>query len=205
VKKLLIALAASTVAVTGLWFFQANAADKPMLQAAEKETKKEVPAVLNFKMKSLAGEEVDLSKYQGQVVLMVNTASKCGYTPQYKGLQELHKKYAKLGLSILGFPANDFGQQEPGSDAEIGAFCSKNYGVEFDMFSKIVVTGPEKAALYKYLTSEETDPKFPGEVAWNFEKFLISRDGQIVARFRSKVAPDSDEMIKAIEDELAKK
>jgi len=204
-KKILVILATSTMAATGLWFFQANAADAPAPQAEAQETRKEVPAVLNFKMKNLAGDEVDLAKYKGQVVLMVNTASKCGLTPQYKGLQELHKKYSKLGLSILGFPANDFGQQEPGSDTEIGEFCSKNYGVEFDMFSKIVVTGAEKSALYKFLTSEETNPKFPGEVGWNFEKFLISRDGQIVARFRSKVAPDSEEVMKAVEDELAKK
>ncbi|HVF11221.1 MAG TPA: glutathione peroxidase [Abditibacteriaceae bacterium] len=156
-------------------------------------------------MKNLAGKEVDLTKYKGQVVLMVNTASRCGLTPQYKGLQELHKKYAEQGLSILGFPANDFGQQEPGSNEEIGEFCRKNYGVEFDMFSKIAVKGPEQHALYKYLTSEETNPNFAGEVAWNFEKFLINRDGQIIARFRSKVAPDSEEMTTAIEAELAKK
>ena len=200
-KKLFVVLTTSTLALAGLWMLHASAADAP----ATPETKAGVPAVLNFKMKNLAGKEVDLAKYQGQVVLMVNTASRCGYTPQYKGLQELHKKYAEQGLAILGFPANDFGQQEPGSDEEIGAFCRKNYGVEFDMFSKIVVKGPEQHALYKYLTSEETDPKFAGEVAWNFEKFLIGRDGQIVARFLSKVAPDSEEMTKAIEAELAKK
>jgi glutathione peroxidase len=175
------------------------------LQKPQSTTQKEVPAVLNFKMKSLAGKEVDLSKYQGKVVLIVNVASKCGFTPQYKGLQELHKKYATQGLAILGFPANDFGQQEPGSEQEIGEFCQKNYGVEFDMFSKISVKGPQQSNLYRQLTSEKTDPKFAGEVKWNFEKFLIGRDGEIVARFRSKVAPNSEEMVKAIEAELAKK
>src|SRR5712691_8516580 len=109
------------------------------------------PAALNFTMKSIDGKPVDLSKYQGRVVLMVNVASQCGYTPQYAGLEEIHKKYAPKGLSILGFPSNDFGAQEPGSDPEIADFCKKNYGVEFDMFSKIVVRGASQAPLYKYL------------------------------------------------------
>src|SRR4028118_1449453 len=156
-------------------------------QTPRKTTQKEVPAVLNFKMKSLTGKEVDLSKYEGKVVLMVNVASKCGFTPQYKGLQELHEKYAAQGLTILGFPANDFGQQEPGSEEEIDVFCQRNYGVEFDMFSKISVKGPQQADLYRYLTSEKTNPKFAGEVKWNFEKFLIGRDGQVIARYGSKV------------------
>lgn len=164
-----------------------------------------VPPVLNFKMKSLTGQDVDLAKYQGKVVLMVNVASKCGFTPQYKDLEELQTKYKAQGLAILGFPANDFGHQEPGSNEEIGAFCKKNYGVDFDMFSKVAVTGDEKCPLYKYLTSEATDPKFPGEVKWNFEKFIISRDGQIVARYRSNVKPTSEEFIKTLETELAKK
>lgn len=164
-----------------------------------------VPAVLNFKMKNLSGQDVDLARYKGKVVMMVNVASKCGYTPQYAGLQALHKKYAAKGLAILGFPANDFGAQEPGSDAEIGEFCQKNYGVEFDMFAKTAVTGAQKNALYALLTSEKTNPKFAGEVKWNFEKFLIGRDGEILARFRSNVAPDSEEMTKAIEAALAAK
>lgn len=169
------------------------------------QPKKEVPPVLNFRMKSLAGKDVDLSNYQGKVVLMVNVASHCGYTPQYKGLQELHTKYAPQGLAILGFPANDFGKQEPGTNNEIGEFCKKNYGVEFDMFSKVVVTGDDKCELYKYLTSPDTNPQFGGDVKWNFEKFLISRDGKIVGHFRSGVKPDSEELTKAIESELAKK
>src|SRR5439155_23499806 len=111
--------------------------------------------ILNHTMKSLSGEDVNLSKYQGKVVLMVNVASKCGYTPQYAGLEALHKKYADKGLAVLGFPANDFGKQEPGSDADIGAFCKKNYGVDFDMFSKVVVKGGDKCELYKELTSAQ--------------------------------------------------
>lgn len=158
--------------------------------------------VYDFKMKSLAGQEVDLSRYKGKVLLIVNTASHCGYTKQYAGLQKLHEQLSEQGLTILGFPANDFGAQEPGSDNEIGEFCRKNYGVSFDMFSKIVVKGENKAPLYRYLT-EEAPVK--GEVGWNFEKFLISRDGQIVGRFKSNIAPESPELLKAIETELAKK
>lgn len=177
---------------------------------AESATKKDskvsaVAAVLKFKMKSLAGKDVDLSKYKGRVVMLVNVASQCGFTPQYAALQALHKKYATKGLTILGFPANDFGSQEPGSDEEISDFCRKNYGVEFDMFSKIAVTGTQKHPLYKLLTETKTDPEFAGEVGWNFEKFLVGRDGRIVARFKSGVAPASDEIKKAVETALAKK
>jgi glutathione peroxidase len=169
-----------------------------------KSEDKAVPPVLNFTMKSLDGQDVNLSKYQGKVVLMVNVASKCGYTPQYKDLEALYEKYKDKGLVILGFPANDFGHQEPGSDSQIKEFCTANYGVTFDMFSKVVVKGSDKAPLYQYLTDEKTDPKFPGEIKWNFEKFLISRDGQIAARFRSAVKPMSEEVVKAVEAELAK-
>jgi len=169
-----------------------------------KKEDKAVPPVLSFTMKSLDGQDVDLSRYQGKVVLIVNTASKCGYTPQYKDLEALHEKYKDKGLAILGFPANDFGHQEPGTDKQIAEFCHDNYGVTFDMFSKVVVKGPEKAPLYKYLTDAATDPKFPGEIKWNFEKFLIGKDGTIVARYLSKVKPMSDEVTKSVEAELAK-
>jgi glutathione peroxidase len=161
-----------------------------------------VPAALNFKMSSLDGKPVDLSKYQGRVVLMVNVASECGFTPQYEGLEDLHKRYAGKGLSILGFPSNDFGSQEPGTDKEIADFCKKNYGVEFDMFSKIVVNGNGQAPLYKYLT---THPKFHGAVAWNFEKFLIGRNGEVIGRFKSEVEPLSREMLSSIESALVAK
>ena len=161
-----------------------------------------VPTALNYTMKSIDGKAIDLAKYQGRVVLMVNVASECGFTPQYAGLEELHKKYASSGLSILGFPANEFGSQEPGSDREISEFCTKNYGVEFDMFSKIVVRGSGQAPLYKYLT---THPKFPGQVDWNFEKFLIARNGDVAGRFKSEVEPLSRQMVSAIESALASK
>lgn len=161
-----------------------------------------VPAALNFEMKTLAGKPVALSKYQGKVVLLVNVASRCGATPQYEQLQELHKKYADQGLAIVGVPANEFGAQEPGTDDEIASFCKANYGVEFDMLSKVVVKGDDICPLYKYLTTES---KFPGPIGWNFEKFLIGRDGEVVARFKTGVKPDDAKVIAAIEKELAKK
>jgi glutathione peroxidase len=163
-------------------------------QAAEK-----TPPVLDFKMKSLDGKEVDLSKYKGKVVLIVNTASKCGYTPQYEQLQAVYEKYGPKGLEVVGFPCNQFGKQEPGSAADIREFCTKNYGVTFDMFAKVDVNGADAAPLYKYLTSKAEDS---GPVKWNFEKFLISKDGQILARYRSKVKPDDPQVVKAIEAAL---
>jgi glutathione peroxidase len=164
-----------------------------------------MPAALSFTMNSLDGKPVNLSRYQGNVLLMVNVASQCGYTPQYEGLQELHKRYAGRGLRILGFPSNDFGQQEPGTNKEIAEFCQKNYGVQFDMFSKVDVLGPTKAPLYQFLTSARSDPKFAGDIEWNFEKFLIGRDGQVIGRFKSPVEPLSQEMLAAIESALSKK
>lgn len=176
-----------------------------MAWSAEPEAEApEVPAVLNFEMKSLAGEPVKLSRYHGKVALMVNTASRCGLTGQYKQLQALHEKYAEQGLSILGFPANNFGRQEPGTDTEIATFCKENYGVAFDMFSKVSVKGEDQCDLYKFLTREETNGQFAGPIKWNFTKFLIGRDGKVVARFEPRTKPDSDQVIQAIERELAK-
>lgn len=161
------------------------------------------PDALSFKMKGIDGKEVNLADYKGKVVLFVNVASRCGYTPQYKGLQKLHEKYADKGLAIIGVPSNQFGGQEPGSDAEIVEFCKNNYDVEFDMLSKVDVKGDKQTPLYKYLTSE--DAGFPGDVKWNFEKFLINREGKVVGRFPSKVEPESSEMVQAIEKALAEK
>jgi len=150
-------------------------------------------------MKKIDGTPVDLSSYKGKVVLIVNVASKCGYTKQYSGLQKLYDSYKDKGLVVLGFPANEFGGQEPGSDADIATFCSTKSGVTFDMFSKIVVKGPEKASLYKSLTETATPA---GEVKWNFEKFLIGRDGAILGRFDSGVAPEDAKLKDAIEAAL---
>jgi glutathione peroxidase len=145
---------------------------------------------------------VDLSQYQGKVVLIVNVASECGFTPQYKGLQALHAKYKDEGLAILGFPCNQFGAQEPGTSEEIASFCEENYGVDFDMFEKIDVNGKAAAPLYQYLTSAEAVGADAGPVKWNFEKFLIGRDGKVVKRYRSFTTPEAlDDPVKA---ELAK-
>ena len=164
--------------------------------AAEK-----VSAVLNQKVKSIKGEEVDLSKYQGKVLLVVNVATRCGATPQYEQLEGLSDKYKDKGLAVLGFPCNQFGAQEPGTEEEIAKFCKSKYDVSFDMFAKIDVNGDNASPLYKTLTSSA---KPSGEVKWNFEKFLIGRNGEIVARFPTKTKPDAPEVVQAIEAELAK-
>jgi len=172
--------------------------------ASAKTSAKSSP--LNVEMKTLEGDTVNLAnKYKGKVVLLVNVASKCGNTPQYKPLEELHEKYAKDGLAVVGVPCNQFHAQEPGTAKDIAEFCEKNYGVKFDMMSKVDVNGENAVPLYKYLTSKDTDPKFPGKIKWNFEKFLFNRDGKVVARFEPKVQPDSPEVVAAIEKELAKK
>lgn len=160
---------------------------------------------LDFTLDNLDGKPVDLSKYKGNVVLIVNVASKCGLTPQYKQLEEVYTTFKGKGLEVLGFPANEFGKQEPGNNTEISTFCTKNYGVDFPMFSKIVVKGEGISPLYQFLTSKESNPEFAGEIKWNFEKFLIGRDGKIVKRFDPRVKPDAPEVIQAIEAELAKK
>ncbi len=174
----------------------------PAFALAEDKGDKKVPAVLNFKMKGLDGKEMDLSQFQGKVVLIVNVASQCGNTPQYKGLQELYDKYGKEGFVILGVPANEFGKQEPGTDAEIAEFCSSKYRVTFPMLSKVVVKGEGICPLYKYLTSKDTDPKFAGDVEWNFAKFLIGKNGEIVNRFKPREKPEM--IAPAIEAELKK-
>jgi len=175
------------------------------LSSAAEKGEKKTPAALDFKMKTLDGKEADLSKYLGDVVMVVNVASKCGLTPQYEQLQELHEKYSEKGLTILGFPCNQFLWQEPGTAEEIKQFCSVNYGVTFPMFAKIKVNGKDSCDLYKHLTSLDTKPKGAGKIGWNFEKFVIGRNGEVVARFTPRTKPDAPEVIKLIEAELAKK
>ena len=173
--------------------------------ATEKATA-EKATPLAVTMEALDGKEVYLAdKYEGKVVLIVNVASKCGLTKQYKQLQALHDKYHKEGLAVLGFPCNQFGKQEPGSNDEIASFCEQNYGVTFDMFSKIEVNKDGACELYKILTSTDTKPVASGDISWNFEKFLIGRDGKVVARFSPRTEPDAQELIEAIERELAVK
>jgi glutathione peroxidase len=159
---------------------------------------------LGFNVKDIDGKNVDLSQYAGKVVLIVNVASKCGNTPQYEALEKAYNQYKDKGFVILGFPANNFHAQEPGSDLEIKQFCTATYGVTFPMFSKISVKGDDMAPLYKYLTSVDTQPKAKGDITWNFEKFLIGRDGNVAARFDPKTKPDSPEVVSAVEAALAK-
>jgi glutathione peroxidase len=170
-----------------------------MTQPAAAEDK----SVLDVTMKTIDGKEVDLAKkYDGKAVLVVNVASQCGLTPQYEGLQALHEKYGEKGLAVVGFPCNQFGRQEPGTEAEIVQFCKENYDVSFDMFSKIEVNGEGACELYQRLTG--AGAKQPGKISWNFEKFLIGKDGRVVERFAPRVAPDDPKLVQAIEKELAK-
>jgi glutathione peroxidase len=169
-----------------------------------KEETRNVSKPLSLTMKSLNGEDVELAKYQGNVVLIVNVASKCGLTPQYEQLQALHEEYAEDGLAILGFPCNQFLQQEPGTAEEIEEFCRVNYGVTFDMFAKVKVNDQDACGLYKTLTALETEPVGPGKISWNFEKIILGRDGEVVARFSPKTKPDDPAVVEVIEAELAK-
>lgn len=154
-------------------------------------------------LKDINGKSTSLKAYEGKVLLVVNVASKCGLTPQYKALEAVHQKYKGQGFTVLGFPCNDFGSQEPGSNEEIKEFCSTKYNVTFPMFDKLHVKGAERHALYTALTGEGS--AFPGDVKWNFGKFLIGRDGKVLKRFEPKVAPDSAEVTQAIESALAAK
>lgn len=159
-------------------------------------------SIYDLSAKDMSGKEVKFSKFEGKVLLIVNVASKCGYTPQYEGLQSLYEKYKDEGFEILAFPCNDFGGQEPGSNEEIKEFCTLNYGVSFPLFDKIKVLGKEKHPLYQRLTTNPTTEQ--GDIKWNFEKFLISKNGEIIKRFRSGVEPLSEEAVTAIESELSK-
>jgi glutathione peroxidase len=161
--------------------------------------------VHEFTLKALNGTPTPLASYKGKVMLIVNVASQCGYTYQYEGLQALFMKYKDRGLVVAGFPANNFGGQEPGSDAEIGAFCKSKYGVTFPMFSKISVAGNDQAPLYQFLTSPAANPKTAGKIPWNFTKYLVDRNGKVLARFDAETEPESKELTSAIEAALAAK
>ncbi|MBZ0181375.1 MAG: glutathione peroxidase [Melioribacteraceae bacterium] len=159
-------------------------------------------SVHGFSVKDINGKDVNLSEYKGKVLLIVNVASKCGYTRQYSGLQKIYDKYKEQGFEILAFPCNDFGGQEPGTNEEIAEFCSTNFNVTFPLFDKIKVLGEDKNPLYKMLTNNSNVEK--GDINWNFEKFLISKEGEVIARYKSSVEPESDAVAKAIELELDK-
>ncbi|MEP6667639.1 MAG: glutathione peroxidase [Chthoniobacter sp.] len=163
----------------------------------------EEPAVYSIPLKDIDGKETTLKAYSGKALLIVNVASECGFTPQYEGLEALYRKYKDKGLVVLGFPCNDFGQQEPGSNDEIKKFCSSKFSVTFPMFDKLHTKGPEQHPLYAALSGPSSP--VPGKVTWNFNKYLISRDGKILAHYESDVEPDSTTLTQAIDAALAGK
>ena len=162
----------------------------------------EIMNLYDFTVNDIEGNEVNLSTFAGKVVMVVNVASKCGFTPQYDGLQELYQRYKDEGFVILGFPANNFMRQEPGTNEEIQQFCRLTYGVSFPMFEKISVAGRDIHPLYEYLTSKKSNPEFGGRITWNFNKFLIGKDGSIIGRFPSKTEPLEQEIVTAVENAL---
>ncbi len=195
------------LAVTGFWSSSArsdepgNKPPKPPREAKKVHSKSEESkaSALNFKVKDINGEKVNLAKaYHGQVVMIVNVASKCGLTPQYKGLEALYRKYKDKGFVIIGFPANNFGAQEPGTNKEIKEFCTTKYGVTFPMFEKVSVKGEDICPLFKYLTAKDAGHDHGGEIKWNFNKFLVGRDGKVIGRFEPRVDPMSEEVTSAI-------
>jgi glutathione peroxidase len=194
ISRIVPMVLAPAALVCGLaWSPVSPAQDKPAMP----------DSVLKFQAKDIDGKAVELAKYKGEVLLIVNTASQCGYTPQYEGLEAAYEKYKDKGFAVLAFPANEFGKQEPGTNAEIKSFCTSTYKVSFPLFSKVVVKGEGIDPLFKYLTSRETNPKFAGEIPWNFTKFLVNRKGEVIARFSPKDAPESEKVVKAIETALA--
>jgi glutathione peroxidase len=192
-----VPIAAVIVALAGAVYLSANAGVETD-QAAETKTdtgaktgtdqrsEKKMGSIYDFKAKALSGEEIKFDKYKDHVLLIVNTASECGYTPQYQGLEELHKKFSGKGLDVLGFPCNQFGGQEPGDSHQIASFCQKNYGVDFQIFDKVDVNGPAAHPVWKYLTGDDA-------IKWNFTKFLINKKGEVVQRYESKVKPEEIE------------
>ena len=158
-------------------------------------------SIYAFGLKTIDGKDMPLSAYQGKVVLLVNTASQCGFTPQYTGLESLYKKYKDQGLVVLGVPANNFGAQEPGTNEEIKTFCSRNYNVTFPMMSKVSVKGDDTTPLYQFLTDKNS--KTGGDIKWNFTKFLVDKKGNVINRFESAVTPESADLVKAVESALA--
>jgi glutathione peroxidase len=177
----------------------------PCSSLSADDSAKKATSVLDFHVKDIDGKDVNLSSYQGKVLMIVNTASQCGLTPQYKDLEAIYEKYKSQGFEILAFPANEFGAQEPGTNDEIKEFCSTKYNVTFPLFSKIVVKGDGIHPLYDFLTSETTNPKFAGKIDWNFAKFIVNRKGEVIARFTPREKPTTEAVTGTIEKALAEK
>lgn len=159
-------------------------------------------SVYDYQLNSIEYEAIPLRSLKGKVLMVVNVASRCGYTPQYAGLETLYRKYKNQGFVILGIPSNDFGQQEPGTDSEIKQFCQRKYDVTFPMMSKVSIAGNNPIPLYQYLTDKKQNPKTGGDIKWNFTKFLIGRDGTVLARFEPEVTPEDPSLLKATENAL---
>ena len=155
--------------------------------------------VHDYQLKTIEGQDKSLKDYAGHPLLIVNVASRCGLTPQYTALEALYQRFKARGLVVVGFPCNDFGAQEPGTEAEIKTFCETNYKVSFPLFAKVHVKGPKQAPLYEHLTTQSTAPDGPGDIAWNFAKFLVGKDGRVLARFGPQTTPDAPEILSAIE------
>lgn len=194
-------VAAAFVAAAAAQDKDPTATDRPAGQETA-VTAATATSPLDFTMKDIDGKPTPLSQFKGKVLLITNVASKCGYTPQYGPLQALYEKYGDQGLVVLGFPANNFGRQEPGDDASIKEFCTSKFHVKFPMFSKVSVGGEDACELYKFLTSKDKNGEFGGPIKWNFTKFLVGRDGKVIARFETRVAPDDKQVIEAIEKAL---
>jgi len=160
-------------------------------------------SVFDYTLNTIDGQPAPLSAYKGKVVMLVNVASRCGFTPQYTALEAIYEKYKDRGFVIVGIPANNFGAQEPGTNQEIKTFCQSKYNVKFPMMAKVSVKGDDKTPLYQYLTDKSANPKTGGDIQWNFTKFLVGPDGQIITRFEPAVTPDSPEVAAAIEKALA--
>lgn len=201
---LFITLAAATAGLLFLHYGMAGHAQTKPKQEPQREPKQEktMTSIYDIPVKTIDGKPTTLAEYKGKVLLIVNVASQCGYTPQYEGLEKIYEQYQSKGLVVLGFPANNFGGQEPGVEAEIKTFCSTKYGVKFPMFAKLSATGADIHPLYKFLTERETDPNFAGKITWNFNKFLIDKNGNPIARFDSADKPESAKVTQAIEQAL---
>ncbi len=173
-----------------------------LLAAASQPARAEARPIYDFRLEDIDGNPVSLADFKGKALLIVNVASRCGYTYQYEGLEALYRKYHDRGLVVLGFPANNFVGQEPGTNGAIKEFCATTYGVSFPMFAKISVKGRDIHPLYAYLTSRDSNPSFAGAITWNFNKFLVGRDGRVVGRFRTQDEPGSEVVTKAVEAAL---
>jgi len=202
IRLIIFLLSTSVIAGFACGGASQNAENNPVARELKPNSEMASEAIIDQSVESLGGETVDLATFRGRPILIVNTASECGYTPQYEGLQTLHERYGERGLVVVGFPSNDFGKQEPGTAQEIGSFCKKNYGVTFPMMAKVHTKGEGQAPVYRTLT-KETPEGIRGEVQWNFTKFLVAPDGRVVARFEPAVEPLDGQITSAIESLLA--